>query len=66
MDRGEVLRVIAQADGDFVEEILTAAIARKRQLYPDWEILYLAQSRQAGSEERERYARAWQVLTGGK
>lgn len=64
MNKEEVLRAVAQADGDFVEEILTAAINRKRQLHPDWEIRYLALPRSAAGEERQRYECAWKVLTG--
>ena len=61
MDRREVLSAIAEADEDFIEDILTAAMKRKQQLYPDWDIRYLATPRTGG--ERQRYERAWRVLT---
>ena len=61
MDRREVLSAIAEADEDFVEDILTAAMKRKQQLYPDWDIRYLVAPRTGG--ERQRYERAWRVLT---
>ena len=32
MDRREILSAIAQADEDFIEELLTAAMKRKQQL----------------------------------
>ena len=61
MDRRERLSAIAQADEDFIEDILTAAMKRKQQLYPDWDIRYLAVPRTG--EERQRYERVWRVLT---
>ena len=61
MDRPEVLNAIAAADEDFIEDILTAAMKRKQQLYPDWDIRYLAVPRTG--EERQRYERVWRVLT---
>ncbi|MDO5546371.1 MAG: hypothetical protein Q4F81_11245 [Eubacteriales bacterium] len=61
MKRNEVLRTILEADEDFIEEILTVAMKRKQQLYPDWDIRYLAMPRTEG--ERQRYERAWKVLT---
>ena len=60
MDRPEVLNAIAAADEDFIEDILTAAMKRKQQLYPDWDIRYLASRWEA---ERDRYERAWKALT---
>ena len=61
MDRREILSAIAQADEDFIEDILTAAMKRKQQLYLDWDIRYLAVPRTGG--ERQRYERVWRVLT---
>ena len=61
MDRREILSAIAQADEDSIEDILTAAMKRKQQLYPDWDIRYLAVPRTG--EERQRYERAWKALT---
>ena len=61
MDRPEVLNAIAAADEDFIEDILTAEMKRKQQLYPDWDIRYLAAPRTGG--ERQRYERVWRVLT---
>ena len=61
MDRREILSAIAQADEDSIEDILTAAMKRKQQLYPDWDIRYLAVPRTG--EERQRYERVWRVLT---
>ena len=61
MDRREILSAIAQADEDSIEDILTAAMKRKQQLYPDWDIRYLAVPRTG--EERQRYERVWRVFT---
>ncbi len=37
-----ILAYIMQADEILVDEILEAAVSRRRQLYPDWEMLYFA------------------------
>lgn len=63
MDKEKVLLAIWEADDDFIEDILTAAMKRKQLLNPDWKIRYLAVPRDASVEERHRYERAWQVLT---
>lgn len=63
MDREKVLIAVLEADEDFIEDILTAAMKRKQMLHPDWEIRYLAVPRDAAGEQRLRYERAWQVLT---
>ena len=38
----ELVEKIASADEEEIEYILTAAVERKRELYPTWEITYLA------------------------
>ena len=38
----ELLDAIRSAGASDIEDILQVAIERKRQLFPDWEILYLA------------------------
>lgn len=63
MNRNEVLSSILEADEDFIEDILAAAMNRKKRLYPDWEIRYLALPRGTDREERNRYERVWQMLT---
>ena len=35
-----MISAIMQANEDEIEKILRAAIRRKRELYPDWEITY--------------------------
>ena len=64
MIKAGILRMIAKTDDAFVEKVLSAAIARKRELHPDWEIRYLAQPKAADEKEQERYERAWRALTG--
>ena len=41
-----VLTYIMQADEILLDEILEAAVSRRRQLYPDWEMLYFALPKQ--------------------
>lgn len=57
-----MLKMIVQADDSLIEEILSAAMARKQELHPDWEIRYLAQPK--SEDAQQRYERAWRVLTG--
>ena len=38
----ELVEKIVAADEEDIEHILTATIERKRELYPTWEITYLA------------------------
>jgi len=38
----ELLKTIEAADTVQIEDILAAAMRRKRELYPDWEIVYCA------------------------
>ena len=57
-----MLKMIVQADDSLIEEILSAAMARKQELHPDWEIRYLAQPK--SEDGQQRYERTWRVLTG--
>lgn len=44
---------ITQANEDEIEKILQAAIRRKRELYPDWEITYQANLKNNGDSRAE-------------
>lgn len=46
----EMISAIMRANEDEIEKILWAAIRRKRELYPDWEITYQANLKGAGDE----------------
>ena len=57
----ELISVIQSADASELEDILDAAIKRKRELFPDWDILYLAIPKN-DVDERMRaydYIRQW-------
>ena len=57
----ELISVIQSADASELEDILDAAIKRKRELFPDWDILYLAIPKN-DADERMRtydYIRQW-------
>lgn len=45
MKHQEVIQYIARADTTGIAEILDAAMARYRILYPDWDILYYAEKK---------------------
>ena len=38
----DMISAIMQANEDEIEKILRTAIRRKRELFPDWEIIYQA------------------------
>lgn len=38
----EIIMKIEEANEAQIDELLSTAIERKRELFPDWEILYLA------------------------
>ncbi len=60
MTREKVLEIIEEADAVWVDHFLDAAINRKRELYPDWEISYIAMGRKAGKETWEQ---VWRLLS---
>lgn len=49
----EMIAAIMQANQDEIEKILWAAIRRKRELYPDWEITYQANLKGTGDENTQ-------------
>ncbi|MGM9659569.1 MAG: hypothetical protein ACI3WQ_03115 [Faecousia sp.] len=49
----ELISAIMQANEDEIEKILRTAIRRKRQLYPDWNIIYQATLRSGAGERNE-------------
>ena len=48
----ELIETIDSANAFDIEDILCAAIERKRQLFPDWDILYLAVQKNNESERK--------------
>ena len=42
MDMQELIEIINNLKREEIDDILYALIRRKRQLYPDWEIIYYA------------------------
>lgn len=51
--RTEILEYVSRANAVETEEFLSAAMDRKRRLFPEWDILYLAMPK-GDSEERRR------------
>ena len=53
-----ILRSIRKADAKEIDEILDAATERRRQLFPDWEMVFFARPKrtpQEGEEEFQKY-----------
>ncbi len=68
MNREEVIEAIEEADTALADEYLHAAIERKRELCPDWDIAYVALSPEAGREATKlmwEYIRKGMVKRGG-
>ncbi len=42
MSKEDIFEAIEEATAAEIDEYLDAALNRKRELYPDWEIFYLA------------------------
>lgn len=62
---GRIIEEVMRMDASQIEYIMDAAIKRKRELYPDWEIFYCAaeKGRINGVEDMQRAA--WESLNGG-
>ena len=56
MDPKEAIRHVREANAAQIDDILEAAIRRKRELYPEWEIFYWA-SRKGSQEGLEEWIR---------
>ncbi len=62
----EVYRKIEEAGLEEVDELLGAAIDRKRELFPDWEILYLAMPKGDTQKWKETLGQIYLYLELGK
>ena len=61
MQLDEMVRKIGAADSEMIDMILDAAMNRKRELYPEWEMVYLALPK---NDPQEREADAGVGLEG--
>ena len=50
MPMDEVIRAIERADMEDIQDVVQAVIGRYRELYPQWEILFLAADTNATDE----------------
>ena len=41
----KLLKMISQADAEEIDILLDAVMKKKRELYPEWELVYYAQPR---------------------
>ena len=60
MQMNVLLALIAEADVESIDYILSAAMDRKQALYPDWEIFYCAAPKDSISSPEEMVRRAWE------
>ncbi len=62
----EILKKIEEADPGEIDELLSTAIERKRELFPDWEILYLAMAKKDTEKWKEILEQVYAYLVLGK
>lgn len=62
----EVYMKIEEAGVEEVDELLSAAIDRKRELFPEWEILYLALPKRDTQKWQEILNQVYSYLDLGK
>ena len=55
MMKKTILRCIREADAKEIDEILNAATERRRQLVPDWEMVFFARPKQTPQEGEEEF-----------
>ncbi len=53
MSKEEIFEAIEEASAAEIDEYLDAALNRKRELYPDWDICYLALPNNAPKQRKE-------------
>lgn len=53
-----IIKGIKNADAETIDYILDAAIQRKRELYPDWELFYCAAPKDAITSPEEMVGKA--------
>lgn len=68
MPMDELIRAIERADEENIQDVLSAAIGRYRELYPGWKMLFISVDPNAMDERsvrfRELMLRAEQVFEG--
>lgn len=57
----EVISAIMQANEDEIEKILLTTIHRKRELYPNWDILYQVKLKEVPADAGEQTSRGSQL-----
>lgn len=62
----EVYMKVEEAGMEEIDELLGAAIERKRELFPDWEILYLAMPKRDTQKWKEILDQVYAYLELGK
>lgn len=60
MQTNDILQLIAGADAQEIDYILDAAMNRKRELYPDWELFYCAAPKGSINSPEEMVRKAWE------
>lgn len=58
----EILTFLETAKPTTIEEVLEAAMRRKRELYPEWEIIYMSWKKDSLCEKREVLVSALKIL----
>ena len=57
----DLLKEIECADAEKVEDIISAAFKRKRELYPQWDLIYLAMPKNKPEERKATLEYFWKL-----
>ena len=61
-----MMQEIRKADPAEIDMILEAAVARKRELYPQWEMVYIALPKNDPEERKRTLEWVWKDLNGDR
>ena len=64
MELEKTIEAIQHADAAEIDFLLDTALRRKRDLNPDWELLYFAHPKNAPVQDRKSYDQVYAYLTG--
>ena len=62
METYEIMKLLSSAKEEDVDEILDAVFARRRELFPDWDMIYFALPKNNPKERKMLLEQALEVL----
>lgn len=62
MDREKMLEFVSQAEEEDIGQMITEIIRRQKELYPDWEGMYISFPLKSPDECRRIMETIWKIL----